>query len=225
MRFLVLALALTLGQAAQAEQAQIVVSGEGAVMAVPDMAEISLGARAVRPTPEEAMQAVSVAAGAVLGQLAGQGIAPEDMQTTSVNLHRKSRWDQGQNKEIIEGYEASTMGRVQVRKLDQLGQILSASVVDGANAVSGLSFQVSDPRPLEDAARKAAVQDAMAKAALYAEAAGVSLGAVQQISDVAAPSGGPTPRFAMMESADAMPVAAGEIQTTARVTMVFEIAQ
>jgi len=225
MRFLVLALALTLGQAAQAEQAQIVVSGEGAVMAVPDMAEISLGARAVRPTPEEAMQAVSVAAGAVLGQLAGQGIAPEDMQTTSVNLHRKSRWDQGQNKEIIEGYEASTMVRVQVRKLDQLGQILSASVVDGANAVSGLSFQVSDPRPLEDAARKAAVQDAMAKAALYAEAAGVSLGAVQQISDVAAPSGGPTPRFAMMESADAMPVAAGEIQTTARVTMVFEIAQ
>jgi uncharacterized protein YggE len=225
MRILVLALALTLGQAAQAEQAQIVVSGEGAVMAVPDMAEISLGARAVRPTPEEAMQAVSVAAGAVLGQLAGQGIAPEDMQTTSVNLHRKSRWDQGQNKEIIEGYEASTMVRVQVRKLDQLGQILSASVVDGANAVSGLSFQVSDPRPLEDAARKAAVQDAMAKAALYAEAAGVSLGAVQQISDVAAPSGGPTPRFAMMESADAMPVAAGEIQTTARVTMVFEIAQ
>jgi uncharacterized protein YggE len=225
MRFLVLALALTLGQAAQAEQAQIVVSGEGAVMAGPDMAEISWGARAVRPTPEEAMQAVSVAAGAGLGQLAGQGIAPEDMQTTSVNLHRKSRWDQGQNKEIIEGYEASTMVRVQVSKLDQLGQILSASVVDGANAVSGLSFQVSDPRPLEDAARKAAVQDAMAKAALYAEAAGVSLGAVQQISDVAAPSGGPTPRFAMMESADAMPVAAGEIQTTARVTMVFEIAQ
>lgn len=225
MRLLVLAMALVLGQAAQAEQAQIMVSGQGAVMAVPDMAEISLGAQAVRPTPEAAMQAVSVAAGAVLGQLAGQGIAPEDMQTTSVNLHRKSRWDQGRNKEIIEGYEASTMVRIQVRDLDQLGQILSASVVDGANAVSGLSFRVSDPRPLEDAARKAAVQDAMAKAALYAEAAGVTLGAVQQISDVAAPSAGPTPRFAKMEAVDAMPVAAGEIQTTARVTMVFDIAQ
>lgn len=225
MRFLVLALALAFGQAVQADQGQIVVSGQGAVMAVPDMAEISLGAQAVRPTPEAAMQAVSQAAGAVLAQLSAQGIAPEDMQTTTVNLHRKARWDQGRNQEIVEGYEASTMVRIQVRDLDQLGQILSASVVDGANAVSGLSFRVSNPRPLEDAARKAAVQDAMAKAALYAEAAGVTLGAVQQISDVAAPSGGPSPRFAKMEAMDAMPVAAGEVQTTAQVTMVFEIAQ
>ena len=116
------------------------------------------------------------------------------------------------------------MVTIRVRRLDELGAILDQVARDGANSFNGLQFGIAEPGPLRDAARRKAVEDAMARAALLAAAAGVSLGPVLSITD--APAGGPRPVMADMafaRSAEALPVAAGELSLGASVSMVFAI--
>jgi uncharacterized protein YggE len=224
---MVVTAAVTFGQTGWAESArQIVVGGQASISAAPDMAVLSIGAQELRPSAVEAMNAVSNSLARVLELLDAQGIAAKDVQTSSLNLHRRANWDRDQNREVVQGYEASNMLRIRVRDLDQLGTVLAAVLDQGANTMSGLEFTVQDKAPLRDAARQAAVKDAMAKAALYAQAAGVELGAVLEIRDTAAPAMPSYDRaapVAMMTEAAEIPVAAGEIAQQAQVTMVFEI--
>jgi uncharacterized protein YggE len=113
---------------------------------------------------------------------------------------------------------------VRVRDLEALGGVLDRSIQDGANTFNGLSFGLADPVPALNEARKRAVADAMARAKLLSGAAGVTLGSVVSITEGGG-MGGPVPMFRMAaaDAASAIPVAAGEISTTASVTMVFEL--
>ena len=113
-----------------------------------------------------------------------------------------------------------------MRDLERLGEVLDAGVSSGANTLGGVSFALSEPREAEDAARRAAITDARARAGLYAEAAGVGLGAVQQISEEGFAA--PAPRMMASEAAmsdAAVPVAPGELNISARVRVVFAIAE
>ncbi|MFZ7090141.1 SIMPL domain-containing protein [Primorskyibacter sp. 2E233] len=201
------------------------VTGEASVTAVPDMAQISLGARAQDKTAVGAMNKTSDALETIMARLTGMGIAARDIQTSSLRLDE--RWE---NSSInggreFQGYEASNMLTIRVRDLDGLGDVLKAVLDDGANSLNNLSFDVQDPRPLQDEARRLAVRDAMEKARLYSGAAGVGLGPVLRITDSATPmvSSRDMP-VAMMEAAR-VPIAAGEITLRGQVTMVFQIGE
>ena len=102
--------------------------------------------------------------------------------------------------------------------------MLQALLEAGANDFSGLSFGLQDPRPVEDEARRAAIADARAKAELYAEAAGVTLGPIRSITEGG--MSGPMPMDApmMLEARSAMPVAAGETMVRANVQVVWTLA-
>ena len=171
----------------------------------------------------EAMRGVSVGAASVLENIASAGVEERDIQTSSLNLNPV--WDHGNNRvPQIRGYVASTQLAVRVRDLEGLGQLLDAVVGEGANTLDSLEFAISDPEPLRDAARADAVRKARAKAETLANAADVSLGPVQSISEgggARAPQ--PMMRGAMMESA-AVPVATGELDVQVSVSMVFAIA-
>ena len=114
-----------------------------------------------------------------------------------------------------------------MRDLADLGDVLDAVVKSGANTLGGVSFGLSEPRAAEDAARRAAVEDARARAALYAEAAGVTLGAVQQITEdsFAQPMARMMAAEAAMADAAPPPVAPGELTVSARVQVVYAIAE
>lgn len=200
----------------------ITVTGEGVVAATPDMATISLGVQHMADTPEIAMMQTAQASQAVASRLKMMGIAEADMQTSNLSLHQVENYDRN-NQPRIEGYRASNSLRVQVRDLDQLGPVLTAVLQDGANNFGGLSFGLSEPRPAQDQARQAAVKDALAKAALYAEAAGVELGNVVSISE-AGSHDVPMPmmRMEMAVSSD-MAVEAGELSLNQQVTVVLEL--
>ncbi len=114
---------------------------------------------------------------------------------------------------------------VRVRDLAALGGILDTVIADGANDFNGLRFGLQDPAPLMDEARRRAVDDAMARAALLAGAAGVTLGPVLSIDDQGGSRPMPMAEMAMRMSAGAAPVAAGELTLTANVAMVFAIAE
>lgn len=222
------ALALALAGAALADDMprQITVTGEGRVEAAPDMATISLGVTHENEQAKLAMEATSDAVARILERIAAMGVAPRDMQTRALSLSPvwSERTASDGNRARITGFVASNTVMVRVRDLASLGRILDAVIEDGANDFNGLQFDVQNPEPLMDEARRAAVADAMARAALLAEAAGVTLGPVQSISE----QGGMRPMGAMMDMAmreSGVPIAAGEVSVEAMVSMVFAIAQ
>ena len=204
----------------------ITVSGTASVEAPPDMATITLGVRRQAPSAGEALAAVSRVSAAIFARLESAGLAARDMQTSTLELHPlfADRASPANAPPRIIGYQAASMVTIRVRRLDELGAILDQVARDGANSFNGLQFGIAEPGPLRDAARRKAVEDAMARAALLAAAAGVSLGPVLSITD--APVGGARPVMADMafaRSAEALPVAAGELSLGASVSMVFAI--
>lgn len=210
-----------------AETALITVTGEGSVEAKPDMATVTLGVMTEAATAAEAMAANSVQLGAVLEQLRAGGIADRDIQTSGLSLNANWQQPDGETSPRIVGYQAMNQLTVRVRDLDALGGVLDRTIQDGANAFNGLSFGLADPLPALNEARKRAVADAVARAKLLTQAAGVTLGPVVSITEGGG-MGGPVPMFRMAADAAGaapVPVAAGEISTTASVTMVFELVQ
>jgi uncharacterized protein YggE len=214
-----------LAQAEAPRTTSLTVAGEGHVDLPPDMAMISLGVTTEADTAAAALAANNAAQAEVLAVLAAAGIEPRDIQTSGLNLNPV--WDNrsySDGRQRIRGYSVSNIVTIRVRKLDSLGGLLDKVVTTGANQLNSLTFGLSDPKPAMDEARKRAVADALDRASLYADAAGVTLGPLVALSE-----GGsyqePQPMFrrgAAMESA--VPVAAGEVGVVASVSVTFEIA-
>ena len=77
--------------------------------------------------------------------------------------------------------------RITVRDLDGLGRYIDQFVQTGANTLNGIQFGLSDPAAKQNEARIKAIEDARAKAKLYAEAAGAQLGQVLVIQEAVSP--------------------------------------
>lgn len=208
--------------AAQDGPRSLTVSGTGSVAATPDMAVITLGVTQQGADPATAMDATSTATAAILRRMVELGIAAADIRTSDLSLSPvyDSRPAPDGVPRIV-GYQAANMVTVRLRALDQLGPVLARALEDGANLLGGLSFGFADPAPLLTQARQAAVADARLRAETYAEAAGVSLGAVLRLSEATDP--GPGPMMRMMEAAASVPVAAGQSEISATVQMVFAL--
>ena len=214
--------------AAQAQSAeaprQISVSGTGRVDLAPDMATVRIGVTHQDEDAAAALQQTSDAVAAMLARLTELGIAARDVQTAGLSLNPvwRDRPEQ-QGQPMPWGFEASNVVSLRLRDIAALGEVLDALVADGANRLDGVSFGLQDPEASMDEARRLAVADASRKATLFAEAAGVALGQVIDLTE----TGMATPRPQMMEMAamraDSVPVAAGEVGITASVQMTFAL--
>jgi hypothetical protein len=104
-----------------------------------------------------------------------------------------------------------------------VGALLDMGVTLGANSISGPSFTVADPTPLEDQARSAAVRDALRKATLYADAADIELGAIFRVEEGYMQPPQPIAPGAMMRmeaAADmSVPIEGGELSFLAQITI------
>ena len=202
--------------------ATLTVTGTAVIAAVPDLATLQIGVMTNGTTAAEAMAANSKALAAVIARLQAAGIAPRDYQTSSLSLNPNWVNNAAGTASEIQGYTASNMLTVRVRAIDQVGTVLDAVIADGANALNSLSFGMQNPRPVEDEARKQAVADAIARATLIATAAGSKLGPVLSITEGGLAGPMPGPVFSKMADA-AVPVAQGEVEVSATITMVFTL--
>ncbi len=221
-----LCLALPIATAAMAQDAapnRLTVTGTGVVSGIPDLAVLTLGVTSRGDTAAEAMDATSAATADVLALLAETGVADTDMQTSDLSLSPvwSNRNSVSGGGDEITGFRASNTVTVRIRDLDGMGEVLDAAIGAGANEFRELRFALQNPAPALDEARRLAVADARARAETYAEAAGVTLGNVLELSE----SGGGGGPIMMREAAiaSAVPIAAGEVDTTASVTIVYEI--
>ena len=222
------AIVLALPAAAETAPATIAVTGEGKVDMAPDMAMLSLGVMTQADTAAAALKANSDGLSGALDRLKAAGIEGRDIQTSGLSLHPNIDYSSTGREPQVRGYTASNMLTVRLRDLSVLGQTLDAVVTEGANTLNGLSFGLQNPDEATDEARRRAVADAAHKAALYAEAAGVTLGRIVTISEQGN-YGGPQPMMMaearLAKDAGSVPVASGEISIGATISVVYEIAQ
>ncbi len=190
----------------------ITVTGNGSITTVPDRATFGFTIETRAKTATAALAQNSNDATAVIAALKAAGVTSANLQTSQVSLMPQS----SQDGTTIVGYVASNSVTART-PLEKAGKIVDAAVGAGANGVSGPSLDVSDQSALYRDALHKAVDDAKLKAQSLADAAGLSLGAVQSISEGSSPS--PLP-IADKMSAVGAPIEAGtqQIQASATVT-------
>lgn len=226
-----LATAIAAPSLATEPAATMVMQGEATISAAPDQASLSSGVVTQSKNARDALSQNNAAMAAVVAALKASGVAAKDIQTSGFSVqpqyvYSDQRDASGYQKPpTIAGYQVTNNVSVIVHDLDNLGAVLDQLVSVGSNTIGGVDFSLSEPRPLLDEARKQAVADALAKAGLYAEAAGQCLVRVTSITE----NGGLSPapkalRTLAMAEASPVPVETGEVGYSASVTLEWEIA-
>ena len=166
-------------------QAGIWVNGIGTKDVEADVAVISLGVESREETVAAARSAAAASMTSVLDALGTLGVADDDIVTTSLNIYPIQVWievedDVGSHNEPrITGYVVNNQVRVTVRDIEMADEAIDKAAEVGGDLIriNNVSFTVGDPAAHADEIRRRAVEDAKAKAELYAEAFGVEIGA------------------------------------------------
>jgi uncharacterized protein len=205
---------------------RIVVTGTGEIGARPDIAVIS-GVIVQSGTASAALAENSRAMNAVLQQLRTSGLAGEDLQTSQFSVTPLYETQPPERETTapprIVGYQVSNQVTARVHEIDRLGSVLDVLVSAGATNIEGPSFDIADPEQLLGEARDAAVADALAKARRYAAAAGVELGEIISIEEAGSFAPPPRPMMRAEAMAADVPIAPGQTELAASVTVVFGI--
>ncbi len=240
LRPLLLATALSLGGFAITASAQVTpaapfgMSSDGTLLSVsaqadarrvPDVATISTGVVTQALEANAAMRANAVQMDKVMGAIKAAGIAERDIQTSGINLNPQYKYVENQNPTIT-GYQASNTVSLKVRDLAKLGKVLDALVASGANQVNGPSFEVDQPEPAYNEARRGALEKAQVRAAMYAKALGLRVRRIVSISEGGGfRPPGPVPMMAMARGKAEADTAVSPGETTLGVNLdvVFEL--
>jgi uncharacterized protein len=202
----------------------VTVTGSGEASAKPDMATVQVGVVTEGSSASEALKKNSEAMAGLMQSLAAEGIAERDIQTTNVSVSPRYSSGRDQGSMHIVGYEATNNVQAKIRQLPNLGTILDDVVEKGANRMHGVAFNVAEPNPILDQARKKAIEDARRKADLYATAAGVKLGRVLLIEE----QSHHLPRMEPMMmgramAAPAVPIASGEQEFRVSISVTYAL--
>ena len=181
---LILTLALMLPAIALAETAAqgatITVSGSAFVTLKADYAQVSVGVSTSAKTVDEATQQNSEAIHTVIEALKAAGVKEDDIATSNYSVHAEYDYSSlgGQK---LSGYNVTNQLNVIIRDMDHIGATLDKATAAGANNIYNIQFLSTKADAAQDEAIAYAVQDAMRRARLLAEAAGLQLGLHQRV--------------------------------------------
>lgn len=206
---------------AAVEPPVVVVQGEGIVRAAPDQAFVRIGAESRSRNPKEAQAANAQAMTAAQQRIAAAGIPKDAVRTVAISLQQE--FDYAGGRQTPRGYVARNTIEVRVDDLGRLGEVMDASVGSGATSVHGLRFDLKQRNASEREALTLAVADAMLRAEAAASGAKRTVDRVVRIAE-GAPISIVRPeaaafRVAAADQAAPTPVAEGEIEIRAQVTV------
>ena len=145
----------------------ITINASGQVNVAPDMAIVTVGAQAMRPSAAAAQAAVNAVIAAALKNLRALRINDRRIQSATISL--QPRYDNNSN---LTGYQANQTLAITANSLTEVGPIVDAGVSAGANNSVSVSYGLKD----ENSARLAALRQAIASGRARAEAAAAALG-------------------------------------------------
>lgn len=203
-------------------------SGEGKVVAKPDIAKINLSIVTDALTSKSAQDDNSKKSKAVTDYLKKQDIGDKDIKTTGYNIYPQYKYPQYGGQPIITGYQVNQSMEVKIRNLDKVSDILDGIVAAGTNQVNSLSFEIDDPESLKADARKKAIEDAKSKAKELEDELGIDLGKIVNFSENT--SGYPIPIYMKAEidgqdriGGNGPSVPTGENEIVVNVSLTYQI--
>lgn len=161
----------------------ISVSGEGEVLAKPDIGSFSFSVRAEADDAAAAQEASAKDLNTIMEYLKGAGVEEKDLKTQNYWLNPTYSYQESAclsgfcppAERVIDGYEVNQNVVVKVRDLDVAGDLISGVGERGATNISRLSFTIDDESVYKAEARKAAIADAKARAEALADDLGVRI--------------------------------------------------
>jgi len=165
------------------EKSTIVSTETSTTTVSPDTAEIYVGVLTEAKTAEEAQKNNAELMDKVKKALTAQGVADSDMETMNFALNPKYDWTYSSGKII--GYEATHTLKITTKDIKSTGKLSDAAVSAGANNVNYISFTLSEDmqKQVKNQAITKAADAAKAKAQTLADATGVKLGKIVDVSE------------------------------------------
>jgi uncharacterized protein len=209
----------------------ISVSGEGIIKVEPDLVTVRFGVVTRDEDPVEARQLNEEAAGNALNAVRALGVEERKIQVTVLQLTEIQEFDRERRRQIPAGFQASRHIVVELDDLDTLPVLIAQVTQQGANRLSGISYDIKDREKAQNDALAKAADNARVKASVLARSLGVEIGRVVQIQEQSFLFPGPIPVRAMaLEQMDAAmdmgrpdAYAAGEVEVRAQVQVEFSI--
>jgi len=221
LRSLFVAALLITSPAIAGDEGRIIMTGTASISAPPDQAIVSAGVMTKAPSARAALSENTKRMKQVFSALKDLNVEDRDMSTSNFNI--SPNWEHGPSGSQQNGYQVSNEVTVRLHDVTLVGAALDTLVRAGANQAGGVRFIVKDRDTLLDTARAKAVANAKSRATLYAEAAGVELGKIIEITERGS-HGGPSPVFAGRAVAmEAAPIAAGEQDLSVSVTITWAL--
>jgi len=194
------------------------VQGEGRVTVPANLVTFSVGVTTDNDTASGALQANSTLMNSLIAGLQASGLTKNEFQTGQFRLQPKF----SKEGERITGYTALNSLTVRTKQISRIGELIDQATKSGANTITSLSFSLDDSTEAEHKAIQKAAEEAISQAKLLAEASGVKLDKIKEISLIGAPF--PKVQGLYARAFDSStPIEAGEIEVSATVTVQFAI--
>lgn len=207
------------------------VNGEGKASATPDRASVRVGAVAQAKDASEAQAKVSAIVTKTIEVIKELGIDATAIQTSGVSLYPVYASEvpatdrRGSDEQRIVAYRAQNGVVVRVDDLAKLGQVIDLAVTNGGNSIDGVNFEMKDDAPQRKEALKQAAAEAKDKAEAIAEAMGLEIMGVQEVVEgdvnVVYPMMGN--RMSGLAAAESTPIEAGQVETSASLTVTYRV--
>jgi uncharacterized protein len=152
------------------------VTGEGTVSIQPDIAYIDAGINQSASTVKQAQTKINEVINKITTGLKSLGIDSKDIKTTSYSINPTYDWSSSTQR--ITGYSAATQLNIKITDIDKVNDVIDSATTNGANQVSGITFDVEDKQTAQNSARQQAVDEATATAQAAAKIAGFKLGKI-----------------------------------------------
>ena len=208
---------------AVAEGATITVTGSASVSLKADYARISVGVSTNAKTVEQAANKNNAAIYAVIGALKEAGVLEEDIATSNYTVYAEYDYSSMGGQKLT-GYNVTNQLTVIIRDMEHIGATLDKATAAGANNIYNIEFLSTKADEAQDEAMVYAVQDAMRRAKLLADAAGLSLGGIKSISDSIASYGIVTRSYSSkLDAVAGNSILPDDTSVAASVTIVFEL--
>ncbi len=204
------------------EEKTLTVSGVGVVKTHPDQAVISLSVITESETAEKAVEANAEKMLKVVEVLKDLGVKEANIKTSWYYV--SPIYNYKEKPAQIVGYRVSNTLTV-TTNITLVGKIIDKTVTVGVNKINGVHFTLSKETQtqMENKALTKAIKDANTKAVTIAEALGVRLTGIKTITVGWLFKPSPYKTFETSENEAGTPVYPGEIEITARISVVYTI--
>lgn len=204
---------------------QFIVSAEGKATAIPDTASTNIGITVTQNTVASAQNQANQIINKISEDLKDLGVKEKDIKTINYSINPNYNFETGRQR--IDGFTVSATLEVEVTPLEKINQVIDTATKDGANTISNVQFILNDNEKakLESKARKEAVNSAKKKAKDLADASGVKLGRILNISETSFDGPRPIPFLEKSQAAiggDQTSIEPGQSTISIQITLSYE---